>query len=105
MPGGVFDIKTHPAIAPEGPLTGKLLEGYYTSAESAGNFLAGLNGATAKGLFGQHISWNTYISLAGALHSYSNDTSRKGKYKGEIEYAGRRIKEGFLLGIKVRGSH
>ena len=103
LKGGIFDIKVHKKIAPSGHLTGKLLNGYYTSAESAGNFLAGLNGATSKGIFGQHISLDTYLFLAGYLHSYMNDSSRKGKYKGEIPYAGRNIVEGFNLGVKIRG--
>ena len=100
--GGIFDIKVHSKIAPEGPLTGKMLDGYYTSAESAGNFLAGLNGATARGLFGNHISLKTYMKLAGALHSHHNGTSREGRYRGEIPYAGRNIEEGFSLGVKIR---
>ena len=100
--GGMFDIKANKELSPEGLMTGKLLEGYYTSAESAGNFLAGLNGATSRGMFGQHISLDTYLTLAGLLHSYNNGTSRKGLYKGEIPYAGRRIVEGFNLGVRIR---
>lgn len=102
LPKGIFDIKSHKNIAPDGAMTGKLLEGYYTSARSAGNFLAGLNGATARGMFGQHISYDTYISLAGLLHMQNNKTSRQNEYKGEIPYSGRRIKEGFELGVKIR---
>ena len=102
LPKGIFDIKSHKNIAPDGAMTGKLLEGYYTSARSAGNFLAGLNGATARGMFGQHISYDTYISLAGLLHMRNNKTSRQNEYKGEIPYSGRRIKEGFELGVKIR---
>ena len=102
LPQGIFDIKSHKNIAPDGAMTGKLLEGYYTSARSAGNFLAGLNGATARGMFGQHISYDTYISLAGLLHMWDNKTSRQNEYKGEIPYSGRRIKEGFELGVKIR---
>ena len=99
---GLFDIKVHSEIAPDGPMTGKLLNGYYASAESAGNFLAGLNGATSRGMFGQHISLETFLSLAGALHSYKNGTSRDGIYKGEIPYAGRNIVEGFKMGLNIR---
>ena len=102
LPKGIFDIKSHKNIAPDGAMTGKLLEGYYTSARSAGNFLAGLNGATARGMFGQHISYDTYMSLAGLLHLKDNRTSRQDEYKGEIPYSGRRIKEGFELGVKIR---
>ena len=102
LPQGIFDIKSHKNIAPDGAMTGKLLEGYYTSARSAGNFLAGLNGATARGMYGQHISYDTYISLAGLLHMWDNKTSRQNEYKGEIPYSGRRIKEGFELGVKIR---
>ena len=102
LPNGVFDIKSHAAIAPDGAMTGKLLEGYYASARSAGNYLAGLNGATARGMFGQHISYKTFISLAGLLHMKDNGMSRQGEYKGEIPYSGRRIKEGFELGVKIR---
>ena len=102
LPNGIFDIKSHETIAPSGAMTGKLLEGFYASAQSAGNFLAGLNGATSRGMFGQHISYDVYISLAGMLHAKYNKTSRAGEYKGEIPYSGRRIKEGFELGTKIR---
>ena len=43
-----FDIKNNEGIAPYGPNTGRLLNGSYATARSAGNYLAGYNGATAK---------------------------------------------------------
>ena len=103
-PGGVYDIKQNTRLAPDGVLTGKMLEGYYVSAESAGNYLAGLNGATGHwGLLNNHtVSKEFYMLLAGMLHSKANNTPIVPPYYGEIEYAGRWISYGFSVGEKIR---
>ena len=103
-PGGVYDIKLNKRLAPYGVLTGKMLEGYYVSAESAGNYLAGLNGATGHwGLFNNHtVPKRLYMFLAGVLHSKANKTHIVPPYYGEIEYAGRWIAYGFSVGEKIR---
>ena len=103
-PRRVYDIKKKTRLAPDGPLTGKMLEGYYVSAESAGNFLAGLNGATGHwGLLNNHtVSKGLYMLLAGMLHSKANNTPIVPPYYGEIEYAGRWILYGFSVGEEIR---
>ncbi len=95
----IFDIKTKPTIAPHGTATGKMLNGKYATARSAGNYLAGLNGGTGK-FFNKHISLGTYMRIAGAVHSGVN--FRGAPYYGEIPYAGRRIVAGFNAGVKRR---
>lgn len=104
---GIYDIKNNKKLAPDGPFTGKLLEGYYVSAESAGNFLAGLNGATGHwGLFNNHtVSKDFYMLLAGMLHCKDNNTPISPPYYGEIEYAGRWISYGFSVGEKIRNDY
>jgi hypothetical protein len=66
--GQVMDIKNNKDWAPDylgGPMTGRLLNGKYATARSAGNYLAGMNGVT--GTFqGSQISGVTYMKLAGA---------------------------------------
>ena len=94
---GTFDIKSKPAYSPRGPATGKMLNGKYATARSAGNYLAGLNGATGK-FAGKPISFNTYMRLAGAVHAGVN--FQGAPYYGEIPYAGRRIAAGFNSGRK-----
>lgn len=97
LPGGTFDIKSRPTFAPHGPATGKMLKGKYASARSAGNYLAGMNGATGK-FRGKPISFNTYMRIAGTVHSGIN--FQGAPYYGEIPYAGRRIVAGFNAGRK-----
>jgi hypothetical protein len=108
-----FDIKDDKTIAPYGPNTGKLLNGYFVTARSAGNYLAGYNGATSTYLH-QYISEETFMKMAGALQQgqWSKTTAVKiityGKaygpapWYGEIEYSGRRIEQGFNYGIPQR---
>jgi hypothetical protein len=106
---GRFDVKDKSWFAPDGPYTGKLLNGMYASARSAGNFLAGWNGAT--GTFeGSHISETTYMKLAGALQQGQFNRTNAAEillfgrqfgpapYYGEEGYSGRRILEGFEYG-------
>lgn len=64
LPNKTFDLKTKRTYAPYGPATGKMLNGKYATARSAGNYLAGLNGATGK-FAGKSISLGTYMRLAG----------------------------------------
>jgi len=99
LPNQEFDIKTNSYFAPHGPATGKLLKGKYATARSAGNYLAGLNGATGK-FSGNHISLKTYMRLAGTLHSGINNQGAP--YYGEIPYAGRMIVAEFQSGINKR---
>ena len=98
LPGKMFDIKTK-SQAPYGSGTGKLLNGKYATARSAGNYLAGLNGATGT-FMGRHISLGSYMRLAGQLHSPLN--FQGAPYYGEIPYAGRRIVSGFNSGLRKR---
>ena len=75
------------------------MNGKYATVRSAGNFLAGMNGATGT-LLGKHISLEVYMRLAGALHWGTNkfSTSIEPPYYGEIPYAGRMIVAGFNYG-------
>ncbi len=100
LPNGRFDIKNNRTLAPDGTHTGKLLNGKYASAESAGNYLAGMNGASGTTILGIPVSRDVYMFMAGALHSSQNGSAVTNKYKGEIPYAGRRIDAGFQNGRK-----
>jgi hypothetical protein len=109
-----LDIKNNKSWAPEGPMTGRLLNGEYATARSAGNYLAGMNGVT--GTFqGYHISGETYMKLAGAYQVGELTKANIVKimtygasfgpapYYGEQTYSGRRIIEGIKAGnLKVR---
>ncbi|MFA5418080.1 MAG: RHS repeat-associated core domain-containing protein [Bacteroidales bacterium] len=99
LPNQSFDIKTKTVFAPHGPATGKLLNGKYATARSAGNYLAGMNGATGT-YGGKHISLGTYMRIAGSVHSGVNSDGPP--YYGEIPYAGTRIVAGFNAGLKKR---
>jgi RHS repeat-associated protein len=105
--GGKFDVKTKLEYAPNGSATGKMLNGKYATARSAGNYLAGYNGRHGT-MLGVGISFTAYMRLAGAVHqgqwkgastaldvlfggvSYGNSP-----WFGEIEYAGRMIQSGW----------
>ncbi|MBN2426287.1 MAG: hypothetical protein JXR46_11450 [Calditrichaceae bacterium] len=97
FPNGHFDIKVNKKYAPYGPGTGKLLNGKYATAQSAGNFLAGFNGATGTFL-GIHVDLITFLKMAGFVHDGVNNDGPP--YFGEIEYAGRRIISGYIYGRK-----
>ena len=99
LPNKSYDIKTNKSIAEYGPATGRLLNGKYATARSAGNYLAGMNGATGK-FGGRYISFGTYMRLAGQVHSLGN--FRGAPYYGEVPYAGRRIVSGFNRGLQLR---
>ena len=97
--GGKFDIKRRGVYVPDGSFTGRMLKGKYVTARSAGNFLAGMNGATGK-IEGKYISLELYMRMAGALHSLENGTNPfRSPYYGEIPYAGRMIVAGFNYGV------
>ncbi|WP_190946436.1 RHS repeat-associated core domain-containing protein [Nostoc flagelliforme] len=96
LPGCLFDIKQNKNYAPYGPATGKMLNGKYATARSAGNFLAGYNASTSTRRFSGAISETTMMRISGQLHSLGNTSGPP--YFGEIPYAGRRISEGFQFG-------
>ncbi len=99
-PGGTFDIKAG------SPIEGRLLEGKYVTKRSAGNYLAAYN-ARHGTLFGAHISYTTFVKLAGALHQGKFNSTNAAKivlfgtsygpppWYGEIEYAGRMFPMGW----------
>jgi RHS repeat-associated protein len=95
--GKRFDIKSKYQRG-----TGKMLNGKYISAESAGNFLAGFNAGGRNGL-----SFIKYMQLAGAYHQaqslqgplsnvITGNPSGLYPWFGEIDYAGRMIVWGWL---------
>ena len=99
LPGGKYDIKTQGLYATKGSHVGRMLRGKYAMARSAGNYLAGMNGATGE-IKGKHISLEIYMRMAGALHALKNRTNPfKTPYYGEIPYAGRQIVAGFNYGV------
>lgn len=106
-----LDIKNNYFYAPYGPMTGRLLNGKFATARSAGNYLAGLNGVT--GTFqGMKISGETYMKLAGAYQQGKLNLTNIAKilflgksfgpspYYGEENYSGRRILQGINHGKK-----
>ena len=107
----ILDIKTNKGWASDGPMTGRLLNGKYATARSAGNYLAGMNGMTGT-IQGEHISGDTYMKLAGAYQqkvlTKANIASilvfgtsfGPAPYYGEQNYSGRRIAEGIQDGLK-----
>ena len=100
----ILDIKTGD-WAYAGVMTGRLLDGKYATARSAGNYLAGLNGVTGT-LQGQYISGETYMKLAGAYQQRQLTKINIAKiltlgtsfgpapYYGEETYSGRMILKG-----------
>lgn len=103
--GGTLDIKVNKKIAPSGPMTGKLLQGKYVSARTAGNFLFGLN--TAKRAWGHR---GLVMNVAGMYNIYKNNHSvrsymtsiiaadaipERRPYAGEDPYSGWAIDKGF----------
>ena len=107
-----FDIKNDKELAPNGPMTGRLLDGKYASARSAGNYLAGYNGRWGT-YFGMYISFNTYMKLAGAYQQGKYTTTNAMKivvfgtsygpapWFGEDAYSGRMVKKGWNSGRKM----
>jgi RHS repeat-associated protein len=108
----LFDFKNSNEIAPYGPMTGKLLNGKYATARSAGNYLAGYNGREGT-IWGFHINFETYMKLAGALQQghynkwlaglitvTGHPTYGPAPYYGEQDYTGRMVLQGWLNGGK-----
>jgi hypothetical protein len=102
-----YDIKNDENYAPFGSGTGRLLNGKYATARSAGNYLAGKT-ASGGSLMGRKISLDVYLKLAGALHrgKWSKKNAARvvlfGKDFGrEIEYAERRIIAGWKSGSNI----
>lgn len=106
----VLDIKNNGAWADAGAMTGRLLNGKFATARSAGNYLAGMNGVT--GTFqGRHISGEIYMKLAGAYQvgEFSKwnifrilafgTAFGPAPYYGEEPYSGRRILQGINAGL------
>jgi RHS repeat-associated protein len=108
----LLDIKTNQQWAPQssgGTMTGRLMNGQYSTARSAGNYLAGMNGVTGT-LQGVHISGTTYMKLAGAYQLKLLTKTNIARimtygaqfgpppYYGEMNYSGRRIAEGIQAG-------
>ena len=109
----LFDIKMNDDVAPYGPNTGKLLNGKYATARSAGNYLAGYNGASHT-MYGYSLSFKQYMKLAGAyqLKKWDGHDQKQAAglifglntpygpapYYGELPYTGRRVQEGFTYG-------
>lgn len=76
-----------------------MLRGKYATARLAGDYLAGMNGATGK-IKGKYISLEIYMRMAGALHALQHGTNPfKAPYYGEIPHAGRQIVAGFNYGV------
>lgn len=110
---GDFDIKRNSEDAPNGISTGKLLNGKYATARSAGNYLAGYLGATHT-MAGVYLNVTDYMRLAGAFQTGIWDGKSVGKaimilnvagaasgtapYYGEKPYSGRMIIRGFAVG-------
>jgi hypothetical protein len=101
-----YDLKMNKDWAGYGYMTGRRLNGKWTTARSAGNFLAGRNGRYGY-FFGGQISLTTYLKLAGALQQghYSTWNAFRivtfgieygnAPYYGEEDYTGRRVVEGW----------
>ena len=114
--GQLFDIKASAELSPNGAGTGRLLNGKYASARSAGNYLAGMNGATTS-QFGVRLSLTGFMKVAGAVHQgdYRGSSTVVGlilgtqkpsaspPFYGEIPYAGRMITAGYNSGLKNLG--
>ncbi len=90
-------------------MTGKLLDGKYASARSAGNYLAGYNGReiTMFGGVAGNISFDTYMRLAGALQQKKYNIFSAAAillfkieygpapWFGEMNYTGRMVQKGW----------
>jgi RHS repeat-associated protein len=97
--GAYFDIKNRSDLVPNGPGTGRMLNGKYVTARSAGDYLYGRNVALFTGL-----SYETMIKAAGgyqkagligALLGAAGKEYGREPYYGEVDYSGRRIVQGW----------
>jgi len=94
-----FDIKADAKISPFGRYTRRLFKGKYVSARSAGNYLAGYNASTVKSNWGNYITREGFLKVAGHLHNSAGGPS---PYYGEIPYATRWIERGITDGAAMR---
>jgi RHS repeat-associated protein len=105
--GKDFDIKANKKYAPDGPMSGALLDGKWATARSAGNDLAGWNGRTGS-YCGLYLSQYGYMNLAGSLQQkkykgkatafdiiFQGVTFGPPPYYGEMAYSGRMIINGW----------
>lgn len=116
--GGSLDIKATSSLADYGHATGYLLNGYYVTMESAGNYLAGLDAMTST-RDGKYISpefaqklFGAYQAGGGGLkgfwavrQTYKTGNAAPGTqapYWGETEYSGRMQQEGIAAGVTRR---
>jgi RHS repeat-associated protein len=103
----MFDIKTNIYLAPDGPMTGRLLDDKYATARDVGNYLAGWNGRTGT-LYGMHLNEPSYMKIAGALNVgqykgmqtaldviFGAVSYGPAPYYGEDAYSGRMILQGW----------
>ncbi len=114
-----FDIKTNEKIAKYGENTGGLLNGKFVTARSAGNFLAGMNGATVSTntYFTDYLSEDSYMRVAGEYQTTNemstttavglrtgaiNPTVNVAPFYGESRFSGIYIQNGFRYGERNR---
>ncbi len=95
--GKQFDVKQK-----LGATDGYLLNGIYVTGRSVGNYLAGYNGYSVKPWYvGSETFWEALITKAGQLHMNDNKLTKMphgGKWRGEIDYAGKMIWRGYQAG-------
>lgn len=102
---GVLDLKRRSDIAPDGPYTGRLLNGRYISARSLGNYVFGKNCANSGATWEETIypagAYQQTRSLYQAGKHYMNGQPYPGTvspYWGEETYSGRWIEAGYMSG-------
>jgi RHS repeat-associated protein len=116
--GGSLDIKATSSLADYGSATGYLLNGYYATMETAGNYLAGLDAMTstrarkyispefAQKLFGAYQAGGGGLKgLWAVQQTYRTGNAAPGTqapYWGETEYSGRMQQEGIAAGVSRR---
>lgn len=117
--GQPFDIKTNTTLAPYGPNTGGLLGGNFVTARSAGNFLAGMNGAnvSTNSYVNDYVSLDAYMRAAGEYEQTGkmdattaaglrtgaiSPTVNVAPFYGESSYSGLYIMAGYEYGKSRR---
>ena len=108
-PGGKLDIKKDA----DNRNKGRLLNGKYATARSAGNYLAGFNAATHSVMGKIGVSFNAFQRMAGALHKegklnkfqllryYMGATAGPPPAYGELMYQYRMSKKGYEHGKRT----
>ena len=117
--GQPFDIKTNTTLAPHGTNTGGLLGGNFVTARSAGNFLAGMNGAnvSTNSYVNDYLSLDAYMRVAGEYQQTGkmdkttaaglrtgaiSPTVNVAPFYGESSYSGLYIMAGYEYGKSRR---